>query len=123
MALLRRAGAAEVHVRVCAPPITDPCFFGVDMAAKSEFIASGRTVDEICGAIGADSLGYLSVDALHQAVSGDPSGDGFCDACFTGRYPIPVQLQMDKLALERTRAGADRSDFNGADVNEAVAAS
>ena len=121
VALLRRAGASEVHVRVCAPPITDPCFFGVDMAAKSEFIASGRTVDEICGAIGADSLGYLSVGALHQAVSGDPSGDGFCDACFTGRYPIPVQLQMDKLALERTLAGPDSVGANGAEVNGAAA--
>ncbi len=117
VALLRRAGASEVHVRVCAPPITDPCFFGVDMAAKSEFIASGRTVDEICGAIGADTLGYLSVGALHQAVNGDPAGGGFCDACFTGKYPIPVQLQMDKLALERTLNGADALDRNGADRN------
>ena len=110
VALLRRAGAAEVHVRVCAPPITDPCFFGVDMAAKSEFIASGRTVDEIREAIDADSLGYLSVETLHESVSGDPSGEGFCDACFTGKYPIPVQLQMDKLALERSLAGAAGAD-------------
>ena len=102
VALLRRAGALEVHVRVCAPPIIDPCFFGVDMASKDEFIASGRSVPEVCAMIGADSLGYLSVTQLHEAVGGDPSGRGFCDACFTGRYPIPVQLQMDKLSLERT---------------------
>ena len=100
--LLRRAGTAEIHVRVCAPPILNPCHFGVDMATKDEFIATGRTIPEICEVIGADSLGYLSVSALHQAVSGDPTGSGFCDACFTGNYPIPVQLQMDKMSLERT---------------------
>ncbi len=102
VALLRKAGAREVHVRVCAPPIVDPCFFGVDMATKAEFIATGRSIPEICEEIDADSLGYLSVEQLHEAVSGDPFGRGFCDACFTGRYPIPVQLQLDKLSLERT---------------------
>ena len=107
--LLRRAGAAEVHVRVCAPPILNPCHFGVDMATKDEFIATGRTVEEICEEIGADSLAYLSVESLHEAVNNDRSGAGFCDACFTGNYPIPVQLQMDKLSLERTihRTSAD----------------
>ena len=102
VALLRKAGAREVHVRVCAPPIVDPCFFGVDMATKAEFVATGRSIPEICEFIGADSLAYLTVAQLHEAVGGDPSGKGFCDACFTGRYPIPVQLQMDKLSLERT---------------------
>ena len=100
--LLRRAGAAEVHVRVCAPPIFNPCHFGIDMATKDEFIATGRTVPEICEAIGADSLAYLSVESLHEAVNGDRTGAGFCNACFTGNYPIPVQLQMDKMSLERT---------------------
>jgi amidophosphoribosyltransferase len=100
--LLRRAGAAEIHMRVCAPPIENPCHFGVDMATKGEFVATDRTIDEIRQFIGADSLGYLSVEGLHEAVGGDSSGRGFCDACFTGRYPIPVQLQLDKLSLERT---------------------
>lgn len=102
VALLRRAGAAEVHVRVCAPPITNPCYFGVDMATKSELIATDRSVEEIRDLIGADSLGYLSVEGLHEAVNGDRRGEGFCNACFTGQYPIPVQLQLDKLSLERT---------------------
>ena len=105
IALLRKAGAAEVHVRVCAPPITDPCFFGVDMAAKSEFIATGSSaeaVEQVRELIGADTLGYLSVEVLHESVNNDPTGAGFCDACFTGNYPIPVQLQLDKLSLERT---------------------
>ena len=110
VALLRKAGAREVHVRVCAPPITDPCFFGVDMATKAEFIATGRAIPEICQEIDADSLGYLSVEQLHEAVSGDPSGKGFCDACFTGKYPIPVQLQLDKLSLERTLAATNTPD-------------
>ncbi len=101
VALLRRAGAAEIHVRVCAPPIEHPCHFGVDMATRAELIASSRSVEEIRNVIGADSLGYLSVEGLHMAVNGDPTGKSYCNACFTGNYPIPVQLEMDKLALER----------------------
>ena len=101
VSLLRRSGAREVHLRVCAPPIQHPCHFGVDMASKAEFIANGRTVREIGEVIGADSLGYLSVSGLHKAVNGDATATGYCNACFTGEYPIPVQLQMDKLALER----------------------
>ena len=96
-----------MHLRVCAPPIRHPCHFGVDMATESEFVASGRTVDEVRDAIGADSLAYLSVEQLHEAVSGDQSGADYCDACFTGRYPIPVQLQLDKFVLERPVAQAD----------------
>ena len=102
VALLRRAGAVEVHMRVCAPPITNPCFFGVDMATKDELIASDRSVEEIREFIGADSLGYLSLDGLHLAINNDRSSKGFCNACFTGNYPIPVQLQLDKLSLERS---------------------
>jgi len=101
--LLRRAGAKEVHMRICAPPIRYPCFFGVDMATRQELIAARKTVDEIRDFIGADSLGYLSLDGLIKAV-GLPK-DIFCLACFTGSYPIPVQLEMDKLALETMSAG------------------
>ena len=105
--LLRSGGAREVHLRVCAPPIRHPCHFGVDMALESEFIASGRTVDEVRDAVGADSLAYLTVEQLHESIDGDPSGAGYCNACFTGRYPIPVQLQLDKFVLERPAAQAD----------------
>jgi amidophosphoribosyltransferase len=100
--LLRRAGAKEVHMRICAPPIRYPCFFGVDMATRAELIASHKTVPEVRDFIGADSLGYLSIDGLIKAVA--LPRDIFCLACFTGDYPIPVQLQMDKLALETTPA-------------------
>ena len=100
--LLRRAGAKEVHMRICAPPIRYPCFFGVDMATRAELIASHKTVPEVRDFIGADSLGYLSIDGLIKAVA--LPRDIFCLACFTGDYPIPVQLQMDKLALETAPA-------------------
>ena len=96
--LLKRAGAEEVHMRICAPPIRYPCFFGVDMATRWELIAAQKTVPEVRDFIGADSLGYLSIDGLVKAV-GLPK-DIFCMACFTGDYPIPVQLGMDKLSLE-----------------------
>ncbi len=102
--MLKRAGAKEVHMRVCAPPLRHPCFFGVDMATRRELIAAQKTVPEIRDFIGADSLGYLSIDGLIKAV--DLPKDIFCLACFTGDYPIPVQLDMDKLALE-TAASAD----------------
>jgi amidophosphoribosyltransferase len=102
VSLLRKAGAKEVHMRICAPPIRYPCFFGVDMATRRELIAAQKAVPEIRDFIGADSLGYLSVDGLIKAVALPKSH--FCLACFTGDYPIPVQLEMDKLALETAGA-------------------
>jgi amidophosphoribosyltransferase len=101
--LVRRGGAKEVHTRICAPPIRYPCFFGVDMATRGELIAAQKTVAEIRDSIGADSLGYLSIEGLIKAVA--LPKDSLCLACFTGDYPIPVQLEMDKLALETTPAG------------------
>jgi len=98
ISMLRRAGASEVHMCICAPPIRYPCFFGVDMATRRELIAAHKAVPEIAEFIGADSLGYLSIDGLIQAV-GLPK-ESFCLACFTGDYPVPVQLEMDKLSLE-----------------------
>jgi amidophosphoribosyltransferase len=95
--LLRKGGAKEVHMRVCAPPIKHPCFMGVDMAARHELLAANNTLDEIRDLINADSLGYLSVKGLMKVVGG--TDGGFCDACFTGNYPVPVQLELTKLAL------------------------
>ena len=103
--MLRHAGAREIHMRICAPPIRHPCFFGVDMATRAELIAANLTVPEVAAHIGADSLGYLSLEGLKRAV-GVP-GDPFCLACFTGDYPVPVQLEMDKLALERAGLSID----------------
>ena len=101
--LLKRSGAAEVHMRVCAPPIRHPCFMGVDMASRKELLAANKTVPEIREIIGADSLGYLSVKGLMKVVGGDRGG--FCDACFTGNYPVPVQLELDKMMLESPGGG------------------
>jgi amidophosphoribosyltransferase len=96
---LRKAGTKSVHFRVSSPPIQWPCFMGIDIASRSELIASGRSVEEVERLIGADSLKYLSKAGLFRAVK---NVDGFCMACFDGDYPVPVpvQLEMDKLALE-----------------------
>ena len=112
-------------MRITAPPITHPCFFGVDMASRWELIASHKTVDEIRRHIGADSLGYLSQEGLVKAVGQShpdggpqtgarqgPSGrESFCMACFNGEYPMSVPIQMDKLALEPALGARDRHDF------------
>ncbi len=89
--MVREAGATEVHVRVTCPPIAHPCFFGVDMGSYDELIAAQLSVDEIAHHIGADSLGYLSQDRMMQALG---RHDGYCNACFSGDYPIPVQLSL-----------------------------
>jgi len=96
--LLRKAGAREVHLRICAPPIKHPCFLGVDMATEEELIANNRTVDEIRAHVGADSLGYITFDGLLSSVR--RPGNTLCTACFTGEYPVPVQMGLDKFALE-----------------------
>ncbi len=89
--LVREAGASEVHVRITCPPIAHPCFFGVDMGTYDQLIAHQLGVPEICAHIGADSLGFLSVERMMKALGRD---DGYCNACFTGSYAVPVQLTM-----------------------------
>jgi amidophosphoribosyltransferase len=98
--MLRYAGAREVHMRVASPPLHYPCFMGIDIGSKKELIAVGRSEAEIGKVIGADSLHYLKMDGLMRAVG--HTIDNFCLACFDGEYPVsvPVQLEMDKLALE-----------------------
>ncbi len=97
--LLRNAGASEVHMRVHAPPMMWPCYLGVDLARREELIAARLSVPEIGRHIGADSIGYLSLDGLIEAIG--LGGNGFCTGCLTGDYPVPVQLGMEKLLLER----------------------
>ena len=92
VALLKQAGASEVHVRISSPPFLHPCYFGTDIPSEDQLIASGNTVDEICKLIGADSLGYLETDNLSEMICG---GTGYCDACFTGNYPIePPEIDI-----------------------------
>jgi len=98
--MLREAGAKEIHVRISSPPYRFPCFYGIDTAARSELIAAQLDVEEIRRYIGADSLGYLSLEGLIEAVGGD--GERFCRACFDGRYPIPIphHLRLSKHLFE-----------------------
>ncbi len=97
VALLRDAGAKEVHVRVCAPPFRYPCFYGTDIDSQDGLIACRHTVEETASLIGADSLGYLPLDAL-----GDLAGcDGYCCACFSGKYPTSVPGEHEKNRFER----------------------
>ncbi|MGC8838302.1 MAG: amidophosphoribosyltransferase [Anaerolineae bacterium] len=105
VALVRQAGALEVHVRVSSPPIRFPCFMGVDMATREELIAATHSVEEIREHLGADSLGYLSLDGLLWAV-GQPRV-GHCLACFTGDYPVYPEEGLGKWAMEPQAAVTD----------------
>ena len=111
--MLREAGAREVHVRIGSPPVKWPCFFGIDFASRAELIANGMTVDEICRSIGADSVGYISLDGLVEATN--VPGDNLCRACFDGVYPmeLPAANLLGKHLLETpldTPLGARRAD-------------
>jgi amidophosphoribosyltransferase len=106
--LLRDAGATEVHMRITCPPITHACHFGVDMGHDDDLIAARLTVAEMREHIGADSLAFLSLDGMMRGIAGDAvadlaaSGtpDGYCNACFTGRYPMEVSQAQPKLGFE-----------------------
>ncbi|MCG2800743.1 MAG: amidophosphoribosyltransferase [Cellulomonas sp.] len=99
--MLREAGAAEVHVRISSPPVKWPCFYGIDFASRAELIANGLSADEIAASLGADSLGYISIEGLVAATE-QPVGQ-LCTACFTGRYPIelPPDDRLGKYLLEQ----------------------
>ncbi len=95
--MLKKAGAKEVHLRICSPPIMFPCFYGIDTPARKELIASSHSIEEIRQFLGADSLEYLTVEELMSTVD-DP--DQFCYACFNGEYPIPLLHGHSKSVLE-----------------------
>ena len=93
VAMMRAAGAAEVHMRIASPPTTNPCFYGVDTPDKDQLIAAKLDTDAIAKEIGADSLAFISIDGLYRAMGEagrNPDGPQFCDACFTGDYPIKL---------------------------------
>jgi amidophosphoribosyltransferase len=104
--MLREAGAAEIHIRISSPPITWPCFYGIDFATRAELIATGLGVDDVRKSINADSLGYLSKDGM-IASTGQEERE-LCTACFTGKYPIelPTADRLGKNLLERTDAAS-----------------
>ena len=118
--MLREAGAREVHVRISSPPVTWPCFYGIDFATRAELIATGLSTEEICRSIGADSLGYVSLEGLVEATT--VPMDELCRACFDGVYPVelPETARLGKLVLEQTElpiapepAVPDRVDVDG----------
>jgi amidophosphoribosyltransferase len=99
--MLRDAGAAEVHMRISAPPIKHPCHYGIDMSTRDEMIAHGRSVDEVAAELGADSLAYLSLEGVYDAVDGERAHH--CDACFSGDYPLAGTAEANgKFAFENT---------------------
>ena len=98
--MLRDAGASEIHLRISAPPIKHPCHYGIDMSTRAEMIAHERTVPEIAEELGADSLHYLSLEGVYEAIRGDRGAH--CDACFSGEYPLAGTEEANgKYALER----------------------
>jgi amidophosphoribosyltransferase len=107
--MLRDAGAAEIHMRISAPPIRHPCHYGVDMSSREEMIAHGREEHEVAAEVGADSLAYLSLEGVYEAV-GTPR-EAHCDACFSGDYPLGGNGEGDgKFALEELPVVAGRAD-------------
>ena len=93
--LLREAGAAEIHLRVSAPPFLNPCYYGTDIDSRENLIACHHSVEEITGILGVDSLGYLPASALGQLCG------GYCNACFTGQYPTEIPAGMGKNRFEQ----------------------
>jgi amidophosphoribosyltransferase len=102
--VLFEAGAREVHLRISSPPIVYPCFYGIDMANQDEFIAFGKSVDEVSQELGATSVAYLSLDGLMRATGVDQAADSFCAACFSGEYPceVPEALRLSKFRYEES---------------------
>ena len=96
--LLREAGAKEVHLRISSPPIRASCFYGVDTPTREELIAHRLTPEETCAFVGADSLGYLSLEAMHNELKGKAST--WCDACFSGEYAVPPENDAERPQLD-----------------------
>lgn len=117
--MLYDCGATEVHLRISSPPITHPCFYGIDTSTSTELIASEKSIEEIRQHVGADSLQYITLEGLQQAV--DMPRERFCRACFTGRYPIdvPDQLKMSKHRFEQVERETQTPQTTTADKSVA----
>jgi amidophosphoribosyltransferase len=110
--MLRDAGAAEVHMRITAPPIRHPCHYGVDMSTREEMVAHARTVPEIAAELGVDSLAYLSLDGVYEAIRGERATH--CDACFSGEYPLDgTAAAQAKDAFEKALPMAESAPVPG----------
>jgi amidophosphoribosyltransferase len=108
--MLREAGAAEVHIRISSPPVKWPCFYGIDFPTRAELIATGLNTDEICRSIGADSLGYVSLDGLTAATN--QGKDNLCRACFDGVYPVEIPFR-ERIGGQLADLAAERTDVDG----------
>jgi len=117
--MLRAAGAAEVHLRISSPPTIGPCYYGIDTPTRDELIAHGSTPAEICGMIGADSLGYLSLEGLRNTAA--PTKHGYCDGCFSNEYPVAMDSQGEppQLSLFRNIDPPESDDPDAAAEGEA----
>jgi amidophosphoribosyltransferase len=100
--VLRQSGAKEIHMRISCPPIKSPCFYGIDFPSAEELIAANKTVKEIAEFIQVDSLEYLSREGMLSVVK---NAGNFCDACFTGKYPVRIPENKSKYLLEGERSG------------------
>ena len=103
VSLLREAGAKEIHVRVAAPPFLHPCYYGTDIDSEKHLIANSHTVSQIKTMLGADSLGYFPLECLSELTA-----SGFCDACFSGRYPTEIPTDTRKDRFERRLSDPER---------------
>jgi amidophosphoribosyltransferase len=106
--MLRDAGAAEVHLRISSPPFGWPCFYGIDTPDRDELLAARRSLPEIATFLNVDSIAYITLENLKKAIDAD--NDGFCHACLTGEYPVPVPVTLrtaGPVGLDRVPAGAD----------------
>ncbi|MDR1507454.1 MAG: amidophosphoribosyltransferase, partial [Treponema sp.] len=94
VSILKAAGAKEVHIRICSPPVRFPCYFGIDTPHRKDLISNMNSVSELCASLGADSLAFISVEGLLESINPESALEdektGYCLGCFTGEYPIPV---------------------------------
>ena len=95
--MLRDAGAVEVHLRIVSPEVMWPCFYGIDTDTQDQLISANLPHDEVCRYIGCDSLAFISLEGLHEAVESDH--DGYCDACFSGEYPVAIPERLQRKAF------------------------
>jgi amidophosphoribosyltransferase len=96
--MVRQAGAKEVHMRISSPPTTHSCFYGIDTPERGELLAARNSVEQMAEQIGVDSLAFISIEGLYHALGKngrDPAKPHYCDACFTGDYPVPLPDQAD----------------------------
>lgn len=121
VAMLREAGALEVHLRISSPPYRWPCFYGMDTSVKSELLAANLSVDEICEYTGADTISFLQLDKLIEATGA--ATEGFCDACLSGNYPIDIPVNLTKNVLEHDVVRDDKNSIGNSMTAEATAGS